>query len=95
MQKHGKDSPQAAEERVNFRALKLEDYVRKALAEAPPMSDAQRERIDRAAALGCFRRPPWWPAVATPPTSPTVTTGPHLENLPPYTPPPPPRKCRL
>ena len=36
---------QAAEARVDFRALKLEDHVRKVVAEAPPMSDAQRERI--------------------------------------------------
>jgi hypothetical protein len=45
VQLHGKDSPQAAQARVDFRALKLEDHVRKVIGEAPPMSDAQRERI--------------------------------------------------
>ena len=45
VQKHGKDSPQAVEARVEFRALKLEDHVRKVIAEAPPLSDEQKERI--------------------------------------------------
>jgi hypothetical protein len=45
VQKHGKDSSQAAEARVEFRALKLEDHVRKVIAEAPPISDKQRQRI--------------------------------------------------
>ena len=45
VQKHGKDSLQAAEARVEFRALKLEDHVRKVIAEAPAMSDQQCQRI--------------------------------------------------
>jgi hypothetical protein len=45
VQKHGKDSPQAAEARVEFRALKLEDHVRKVVAEAPRMTDQQCQRI--------------------------------------------------
>jgi hypothetical protein len=45
VQKHGKDSPQAAQARAEFRALKLEDHVRQVLAEVPDMSDEKLERI--------------------------------------------------
>ena len=45
VQKHGKHSPQAAEAGVNFRARKLEDHVRKILAEAPPLTDEQRNAL--------------------------------------------------
>jgi hypothetical protein len=47
VQKHGKNSPQAAQARAEFRALKLEDHVRQALAEGPPMSDKQLQNIAR------------------------------------------------
>lgn len=39
------DDPELIEARRNLRALRLEEHVRKTLAEAPPLSDEQRERI--------------------------------------------------
>lgn len=39
------DDPELAEARQNLRAAKLEDHIRKAVAEAPPLSDEQRDRI--------------------------------------------------
>lgn len=39
--------PELVEARRSLRAARLEDHVRKALADAPPLTDAQRERIAR------------------------------------------------
>jgi hypothetical protein len=39
------DDPQLVEARLNLRALRLEEHVRKVLADAPPLSDEQRNRI--------------------------------------------------
>jgi hypothetical protein len=39
------DDPQLAEARRNLKALRLEEYVRKVLAEAPPLTDEQKTRL--------------------------------------------------
>ena len=39
------DDPQLVEARLNLRALRLEEHIRKVLADAPPLSDEQRNRI--------------------------------------------------
>jgi hypothetical protein len=39
------DDPKLVEARLNLRALRLEEHVRKVLADAPPLSDEQRNRI--------------------------------------------------
>lgn len=43
--KLGPDDPLVIDKRVELRALRLEDYVQRVLAEAPPLSAEQRERI--------------------------------------------------
>lgn len=39
------DDPQIVEARRNLKALRLEEHVKKVLADAPPLSDEQRNRI--------------------------------------------------
>lgn len=39
------DDPELIEARQSLRAARLEDHVRTVLAEAPPLTDAQRDRI--------------------------------------------------
>ena len=39
------DDPAIVEARRNLKALKLEEHVKKVLAEAPPLSDQQRSQI--------------------------------------------------
>lgn len=39
------DDPELVEARRNLRALRLEEYVTRVVAEAPPLTDEQRERI--------------------------------------------------
>ena len=39
------DDPELIEARRNMRALKLEEHVARVVAEAPPLTDEQRERI--------------------------------------------------
>lgn len=39
------DDPDLAEARQNLRAAKLEAHIQKAVAEASPLSDEQRDRI--------------------------------------------------
>lgn len=39
------DDPELIEARRNLRALRLEEYVTRIVAEAPPLTDEQRERI--------------------------------------------------
>jgi hypothetical protein len=41
------DDPDLIEARRNLRAARLQDHVEKALADAPPLTDQQRERIAR------------------------------------------------
>ncbi|APE15702.1 hypothetical protein BOH72_11210 [Mycobacterium sp. WY10] len=41
----GPDHPKTIEARRNFRAEKLADHVRKVVAEAPPLTQEQRDRI--------------------------------------------------
>lgn len=47
------DSPALPEARGNLAAAKITSYIEKVVADAPPLTDAQRERI--AAALGGSR----------------------------------------
>ena len=42
---HDKSDPVMIAKRAELRALKLEDHVRRVLAEAPPLTDEQREKI--------------------------------------------------
>jgi hypothetical protein len=39
------DDPELLDARRNLRALKLEEHVARVVAEAPPLTDEQRERI--------------------------------------------------
>lgn len=39
------DDPELVTARQNLRALRLEEYVRKVVDQAPPLSDEQRDRI--------------------------------------------------
>lgn len=39
------DDPELVDARRNLAALSLEDYVRQIVAQAPPLTDEQRERI--------------------------------------------------
>lgn len=39
------DDPELAQARLNLRALRLEEHVRKVVTEAPPLTDEQRDRI--------------------------------------------------
>lgn len=39
------DNPQVVAKRAELRALKLEDYVKRVLEEAPPLTDEQRTRL--------------------------------------------------
>lgn len=39
------DDPDLLEAKRNLRAMRLEEHVAKAVAEAPPMTDEQRDRI--------------------------------------------------
>lgn len=39
------DDPELVSARRNLRAARLEDHVQRVLAEAPPLTDEQRERI--------------------------------------------------
>jgi hypothetical protein len=39
------DDPDLVAARQNLKALRLEEHVRKVVAEAPPLTDEQRERI--------------------------------------------------
>ncbi|MEZ5150698.1 hypothetical protein [Rhodococcus zopfii] len=39
------NDPELLETRRDLRALKLEEYVTRVVAEAPPLTDEQRERI--------------------------------------------------
>jgi hypothetical protein len=39
------DDPDIVEARRNLKALRLEDHVKKVLADAPPLTDEQRDRI--------------------------------------------------
>jgi hypothetical protein len=39
------DDPELAKARLNLRALRLEEAVRKAVAEAPPLTPEMRDRI--------------------------------------------------
>jgi len=41
------DDPDLVEARLNLRAARLEAHIEKALADAPPLSDQQLERIAR------------------------------------------------
>jgi hypothetical protein len=41
------DDPDLVEARRNLRAARLHDHIEKALADAPPLSEAQRLRIAR------------------------------------------------
>lgn len=41
------DDPDLIEARRNLRAARLEEHVQKALEDAPPLTDSQRERIAR------------------------------------------------
>lgn len=43
--KHPPSSPEIQEKRLELRALKLEDHVRRVISEAPPLTEAQRQRI--------------------------------------------------
>ena len=44
---HGKpdDDPAVVTARQDLKALRLEEYVRKVVSEAPPLTDEQRDRI--------------------------------------------------
>jgi hypothetical protein len=42
---HAPDSPLVLEARRDFRAARLEDYIAKTVAEAPPLTDEQRDRL--------------------------------------------------
>jgi hypothetical protein len=42
---HDPSDPQMVEKRLELRALKLEDHVTRVLAQAPPMTSEQRDRI--------------------------------------------------
>lgn len=39
------NDPDLVQARSNLKAARLEEYVARAVAEAPPLSDSQRERI--------------------------------------------------
>lgn len=39
------DDPDLIAARRNLRAARLEDYIARVVAEAPPLSDAQRDRL--------------------------------------------------
>ena len=39
------DDPDLIEARRNLRAIRIEEYVRRTLADAPPLTDQQRARI--------------------------------------------------
>lgn len=39
------DDPDLLAARQNFKALRLEDHIRRVVSEAPPLTDAQRDRI--------------------------------------------------
>ena len=56
---HSADHPDVIEARQALKCSRLEDYVTRVLAEAPPLTDAQRERIARllspSAAVGGHR----------------------------------------
>ena len=45
IKEHGQNSPEAVEARRNFNALRTEEYLRKVLSAAPPLSDAQRAKL--------------------------------------------------
>jgi hypothetical protein len=45
IQKYGKDSPEAIEARANFKARRLAHHIEKILAEAPPLTDEQRNAL--------------------------------------------------
>lgn len=44
-QTHSPDSPEVRKAKRDFTAARLEDHVARVLADAPPLTDAQRERI--------------------------------------------------
>jgi hypothetical protein len=39
------DDPELVDARRNLRALRLEDYIRRTVDTAPPLTDEQRERL--------------------------------------------------
>lgn len=39
------DDPDLVEAKRNLKALKLEEHIRRVVAEAPPLTDEQRDRI--------------------------------------------------
>lgn len=39
------DDPELLEARRNLKALRLEEHIRRVVAEAPPLTDEQRDRI--------------------------------------------------
>ncbi|WP_193048194.1 hypothetical protein [Mycolicibacterium baixiangningiae] len=39
------DDPELVEAKRNLKALSLEEYVRRVVSEAPPLTDEQRDRI--------------------------------------------------
>lgn len=41
----GADAPEVIEARRSLKAIRLEEYVARVVAEAPPLTDAQRDRI--------------------------------------------------
>jgi hypothetical protein len=42
---HGPDSPHTLNARRDLRAARLEEYIARTLATAPPLTDEQRERL--------------------------------------------------
>ena len=44
---HPSDSPQVLEAKRDLRAIKLQEYVAKAVAELPPLSEAQIKEVAR------------------------------------------------
>jgi hypothetical protein len=42
---HGANSPEAQQARQHLKALRLEEHVRRVIAQAPPLTDEQRTRL--------------------------------------------------